>query len=143
MRVSEVLASKGSDAIFTIRPDASIRELLDVLADHNVGAMIVSEDGESMVGIVSERDVVRKLRDVENARDVTVASIMTSDVQVAGPDDSFGSLLLAMTQHRIRHIPVIDDGKLIGVLSIGDAVKHRMDQLEFERDQLNKYVSGG
>ena len=143
MRVSEVLASKGSDAIFTIRPDASIRELLDVLADHNVGAMIVSEDGESMVGIVSERDVVRKLRDVENARDVTVASIMTSDVQVAGPDDSFGSLLLAMTQHRIRHIPVIDDGKLIGVLSIGDAVKHRMDQLEFERDQLNKYASGG
>ena len=143
MRVSEVLASKGSDAIFTIRPDASIRELLDVLADHNVGAMIVSEDGESMVGIVSERDVVRKLRDVENARDVTVASIMTSDVQVAGPDDSFGSLLLAMTQHRIRHIPVIDDGKLIGVLNIGDAIKHRMDQLEFERDQLNKYVSGG
>ena len=97
MRVSEVLASKGSDAIFTIRPDASIRELLDVLADHNVGAMIVSEDGESMVGIVSERDVVRKLRDVENARDVTVASIMTSDVQVAGPDDSFGSLPVSYT----------------------------------------------
>ena len=143
MRVSDVLASKGSDAIFTIRPEASIRELLDVLADRNVGAMVVSHDGESMIGIVSERDVVRKLRDVDNARDVTVASIMTTDVQVAGPDDSFKSLMIAMTEHRVRHIPVLDNGRLVGVLSIGDAVKHRMEQLEFERDQLNKYVSGG
>ena len=143
MRVSEVLASKGSNAIFTISPDASIRELLDVLADRNVGAMVMSDDGETMIGIVSERDVVRKLRDVDNARDVTVASIMTTDVQVAGPEDSFTSLMLAMTEHRVRHIPVLDDGRLVGVLSIGDAVKHRMEQLEFERDQLNKYVSGG
>lgn len=143
MRVSDVLASKGSDAIFTIRPEASIRELLDVLADRNVGAMVVSDDGETMIGIVSERDVVRKLRDVDNARDVTVASIMTTDVQVAAPDDSFKSLMIAMTEHRVRHIPVLDDGRLVGVLSIGDAVKHRMEQLEFERDQLNKYVSGG
>ncbi|MDR7086377.1 CBS domain-containing protein [Aeromicrobium panaciterrae] len=143
MRVSDVLASKGSDAIYTIKPEASIRELLDVLADRNIGAMVVSDDGETMIGIVSERDVVRKLRDVENARDVTVASIMTTDVQVAGPDDSFKSLMIAMTEHRVRHIPVLDDGRLVGVLSIGDAVKHRMEQLEFERDQLNKYVSGG
>ncbi len=143
MRVSDVLASKGSDAIFTIRPDASIRELLDMLADHNIGAMVVSDDGESMIGIVSERDVVRKLRDVENARDMTVADIMTTDVRVCAPDDSFGSLMLVMTEHRVRHVPVIDDGRLVGVLSIGDAVKHRMEQLEFERDQLNKYVSGG
>jgi CBS domain-containing protein len=143
MRVSDVLASKGSNAIFTIPPEASIRELLDALAERNVGAMVVSDDGETMIGIVSERDVVRKLRDVENARDVTVASIMTTDVEVAGPDDSFGSLMFAMTEHRVRHIPVIDDGRVIGVLSIGDAVKYRMDQLEFERDQLNKYVSGG
>ncbi len=143
MRVSDVLASKGSDAIFTISPEASIRELLDVLAERNVGAMVVSDDGESMIGIVSERDVVRKLRDVDNARDVTVASIMTTDVQVAAPDDSFKSLMIAMTEHRVRHIPVLDDGRLVGVLSIGDAVKHRMEQLEFERDQLNKYVSGG
>lgn len=143
MRVSDVLASKGSDAIFTIRPDASIRELLDVLAERNVGAMVVSDDGETMIGIVSERDVVRKLRDVDNARDVTVASIMTTDVRVAEPEDSFKSLMIAMTEHRVRHIPVLENGRLVGVLSIGDAVKHRMDQLEFERDQLNKYVTGG
>ncbi len=68
---------------------------------------------------------------------------MTTDVQVAEPDDSFESLMIAMTEHRVRHIPVLDDGRLVGVLSIGDAVKHRMEQLEFERDQLNKYVTGG
>ncbi len=143
MRVSDVLASKGSDAIFTIRPDASIRELLDQLAERNIGAMVVSDDGESMIGIVSERDVVRKLRDVENARDMTVADIMTTDVRVCAPEDPFGTLMVVMTEHRVRHIPVIDEGKLVGVVSIGDAVKHRMEQLEFERDQLNKYVSGG
>lgn len=143
MRVSDVLASKGNDAIFTITPEASIRELLDEFAERNVGAMVVSDDGVTMIGIVSERDVVRKLRDVDNARDVTVATIMTTDVQVAAPDDSFKSLMIAMTEHRVRHIPVLDGGRLVGVLSIGDAVKVRMDQLEFERDQLNKYVSGG
>ncbi|MEO7117423.1 MAG: CBS domain-containing protein [Candidatus Limnocylindrales bacterium] len=143
MRVRDVLASKGSDAVFTISPESSVGELLDVLAEHNVGALVVSDDGHTMLGIVSERDIVRKLRTAENARDMTVGSIMTTDVRVCGPDDSFGSLMLIMTEHRIRHVPVLDDGDLVGVLSIGDAVKHRMEQLEFERDQLNKYVSGG
>ena len=143
MRVSDVLASKGSDAVFTILPEASIRELLDVLAERNIGAVVVSDDGETMLGIVSERDIVRKLRDVENAREMPVTSIMTTDVQVCSPEDSFGSLMLVMTEHRVRHVPVLDEGKLVGVLSIGDAVKYRTDQLEFERDQLNKYVAGG
>jgi len=143
MRVSDVLASKGSGAVFTIGPDASIRELLDVLAERNIGAVVVSEDGHTMLGIVSERDIVRKLRDVDNARDMPVTSIMTTDVRVCSPEDSFGSLMLVMTEHRVRHVPVLDDGELVGVLSIGDAVKYRTDQLEFERDQLNKYVAGG
>jgi CBS domain-containing protein len=143
MRVSDVLASKGSGAVFTIRPDASVRELLDLLAERNVGAMVVSDDGHTMLGIVSERDIVRKLRDADNARDMTVDSIMTTDVRVCSPDDSFTSLMQVMTEHRVRHVPVLDDGELVGVLSIGDAVKQRMEQLEFERDQLNKYVAGG
>jgi CBS domain-containing protein len=143
MRVSDVLASKGSGAVFTIRPEASVRELLDQLAERNVGAMIVSNDGHTMIGIVSERDIVRKLRDADNARDMTVESIMTTDVRVSAPSDSFKSLMQLMTEHRVRHVPVLDDGELVGMLSIGDAVKHRMEQLEFERDQLNKYVAGG
>lgn len=143
MRVSDVLASKGSDVVHTISPEATVRELMDRLADHNVGALVVSSDGTSMLGIVSERDIVRKLRGVPDARDTTVAEIMTSDVRVCAPEDSFGGLMAIMTEHRIRHVPVLDDDRLVGVLSIGDAVKHRMEQLEFERDQLTSYVAGG
>ncbi|MET1038270.1 MAG: CBS domain-containing protein [Aeromicrobium sp.] len=143
MRVHDVLASKGSTAIHSISPDATVRELLDVLADRNIGALIVSSDGDTMLGIVSERDIVRKLRDAENALDMAVADIMTTEVRVCSPDDSFGELMAVMTEHRVRHVPVIDDGRLVGVLSIGDAVKHRMEQLEFERDQLSNYVAGG
>ena len=143
MRVHDVLTSKGSTEVFTIAPTVTVRELLDVLADRDIGALVVSDDGAQMLGIVSERDVVRKLRDVENARDALVADIMTTDVRVCSPDDPFTELLAIMTQHRVRHVPVLDDGALVGVLSIGDAVKHRMEQLEFERDQLTSYVAGG
>ncbi|MCW2840549.1 MAG: histidine kinase [Aeromicrobium sp.] len=143
MRVHDVLASKGSDAVHTIAPDATVRDLLEVLAERNIGALIVSSDGATMLGIVSERDIVRKLRDTENARDMAVADIMTTDVRVCSPEDSFGDLMALMTEHRVRHVPVLDEGRLVGVLSIGDAVKHRMEQLEFERDQLNNYVAGG
>ncbi|MET0447237.1 MAG: CBS domain-containing protein [Aeromicrobium sp.] len=143
MRVHDVLASKGDGAIHTITPEATVRELLEVLADRNIGALIVSSDGTTMLGIVSERDIVRKLRDTENARDMAVADIMTSDVRVCSPTDSFGELMAIMTEHRVRHVPVLDDGRLVGLLSIGDAVKHRMEQLEFERDQLSNYVAGG
>ena len=143
MRVHDVLASKGSTEVFTIAPTVTVRELLDVLADRDIGALVVSDDGDQMLGIVSERDVVRKLRDVENARDMAVADIMTTDVRVCSPDDEFTALMAIMTRHRVRHVPVLDDGRLVGVLSIGDAVKHRMEQLEFERDQLTSYVAGG
>ena len=143
MRVSDVLTSKGSETVFTIGPDATMAELLDALAEHNVGALVVSDDGNTLLGIVSERDVVRKIRRFDQPNEVTVQEIMTTDVRVCAPDDSFGTLMSIMTEHRIRHVPVLDDGSLVGVLSIGDAVKQRMDQLEFERDQLNNYVSRG
>lgn len=143
MRVSDVLWSKGSATVHTITPDATVSDLLDAFATHDVGALVVSEDGATMAGIVSERDVVRKLRDVPDARSASVASIMTTDVLTCSPDDSFASLMATMTEHRVRHVPVVVDGRLAGVLSIGDAVKHRMEQLEFERDQLSSYVAGG
>lgn len=143
MRVHDVLTSKGSTEVHTISPAATVRELLHVLAERDIGALIVSDDGIAMLGIVSERDVVRKLRDVDGARSRVVSDIMTTDVRVCSPDDSFGDLMAVMTEHRVRHVPVLDDGRLVGVLSIGDAVKHRMQQLEFERDQLTSYVAGG
>ncbi len=140
MRVRDVLSAKGSTDVYTISPDATVTELLDTLAELNVGALVVSADGSTLLGIVSERDIVRKLRGVDQPRQVTVDRIMTTDVQTASPDDSFGSLMSAMTEHRVRHIPVVEDDRVIGLLSIGDAVKFRMDQLEFERDQLESYV---
>ena len=143
MRVSDVLSSKGSATIYTIRPEATMSELLDALAEHNVGALVVSNDGTTMLGIVSERDVVRKIRDFDDLKSVTVEQIMTSDVRVCAPEDTYGTLMSIMTEHRVRHVPVLDGEQLVGVLSIGDAVKQRMDQLEFERDQLNNYVSRG
>ena len=143
MRVHDVLTSKGSTEVYTIAPDATVGQLLDTMAELDVGALVVSDDGTSMLGIVSERDIVRKLRDVDDARSRPVSDIMTTDVRVCAPDDSFAGLMATMTEHRVRHVPVRDGDRLVGVLSIGDAVKHRMEQLEFERDQLSSYVAGG
>ncbi|EFQ82961.1 CBS domain protein [Aeromicrobium marinum DSM 15272] len=140
MRVRDIMTTKGSDVVHTISPEASVRELLDLLAEHDIGALVVSTDGDRLAGIVSERDVVRKLRGVPDPNAATVATIMTAEVITCGPDDSAGSLMAIMTQRRVRHVPVVDDGHLVGILSVGDAVKHRMDQLEFERDQLTSYL---
>src|SRR5699024_503845 len=118
-------------------------DLLDDLAEHNVGALVVSTDGESMLGIVSERDVVRKLRGLGSPREHTVGDIMTSDVFTCGPYDSLAQLLELSTEPRIRHIPWLDEGKLVGALSTGAAAKLRMEQLKFERDQLSEYVASG
>jgi CBS domain-containing protein len=142
MRITDVLESKGSAAVATIRPDATVRDLLAELAAHNVGALVVSEDGRRPAGIVSERDVVRRLDEDEAVLDGPVSAIMTSAIQVCDPEDSLDSLMALMTEHRVRHVPVVRDGELVGIVSIGDAVKVRLSQLEFERDQLNKYVAG-
>jgi CBS domain-containing protein len=142
MLVHEILSSKESDVVFTIRPNATVNQLLDALAEHNVGALVVSNDGTTLLGIVSERDIVRKLRDVGEPREALVQDIMTTDVHVCSPQDNLGDLMGVMTQYRVRHVPVMEGETLVGVLSIGDAVKSRMDQLEFERDQLTHYLHG-
>ena len=142
MRIREVLRSKGS-AVFTISPEAAIAELLDVLAQHNVGALVVSADGTTVAGIVSERDVVRHLQDrgAEILGDA-VSSIMTSTVTTCGEQDTVEDLMREMTNRRIRHIPVLRDGALIGVISIGDMVKSRIGELEYERSNLIGYIAG-
>jgi len=142
LRINDVLQSKGSSTVITIAPDATIRELVALLAEHNIGAVVVSEDGAVPAGIVSERDVVRRITDPGGVLDLPVSSIMTSDVRVCEPGDLLDDLMLLMTEHRIRHVPVLDDGMLIGLVSIGDAVKVRMRELEYERDRLNDYVTG-
>ncbi|MEG9224789.1 CBS domain-containing protein [Aeromicrobium sp. Sec7.5] len=142
MRVKDVLTSKGSRAVHTIEPGATVAVLLDRLAEHDVGALVVSTDGTHVVGIVSERDVVRKLRGVDDPGSATVDAIMVTEVVTCGLDDSADALMTLMTRRRVRHVPVVEGGELVGLLSVGDAVKQRMDALEFERDQLSSYVQG-
>lgn len=143
MRVRDILEAKEKSAIHWVSPETSIEKLLEKLAEHNVGALIVSPDGKSVAGIVSERDVVRKLIGPDVNQHTLVSAIMTKaeSLHTASPDDTFLSLTELMTEKRIRHVPIVDESGLVGVLSIGDVVKHRMRQLEFERDQLNSYVT--
>ncbi|MDH2415327.1 CBS domain-containing protein [Nocardioides sp. CER19] len=141
MHISEVLARKPSGAVVTVTPETTIRQLLGVLAEHNIGACVVYAD-DAIQGIVSERDIVRRLHAdgpavaVENS----VGAIMTTEVTVCSPADAVEEILGVMTERRIRHLPVVEHGELLGIVSIGDLVKHRIDQLTFERDQLEGYV---
>ena len=140
MKIREVLAGKALHDVVTIRPDATVRELLALLAQHNIGAAVVSSDGASVDGIVSERDVVRRLNEDDAGLGDTVAQIMTSDVHTCESSSSLDEVRKTMTEGRFRHLPVCDDGRLVGVISIGDVVKAYIDQVEFERDQLDSYV---
>jgi CBS domain-containing protein len=139
MRISDVLRSKSS-ALVTLSPDATVRDLIDLLAEHNIGAVIVGDDANPVAGIVSERDVVRGLVSGTTILESLVADIMTTTVKTAAPSDSVDDLMRIMTEHRIRHVPVVVDGQLKGIVSIGDVVKSRIGELEFERDQLESYV---
>jgi len=140
MKIKEVLGGKSSQDVVTITPDASVRDLLALLADRNIGAVIVSDDGTSVDGIVSERDVVRKLNGHDEVLDSPVAEIMTRVVHTVALEDGLEGTRRMMTEHRIRHLPVVGGGRLTGIISIGDVVKHRIGELEFERDQLDHYV---
>ena len=140
MKISDVLKLKQGQDVITIGPDATVRDLLALLGEHNIGAVIVSGDGTAVDGIVSERDVVRKLDGNDAILGAAVQEIMTAVVHTCEPGADVDELMAQMTEHRIRHVPVVTDGDLVGVISIGDVVKSRINQLEFERDQLDSYV---
>ncbi len=140
MRIREVVAAKPDHTVVTVSPGATVRELVTLLAEHNVGALVVSADGTTVDGIVSERDVVRRLHSEPDVLSATVESIMTGSVHTCGPDDTLDDMMSEMTERRIRHVPVCDEDRLVGIISIGDVVKHKIQVLEFERDQLDSYV---
>ena len=140
MRIHQVLASKPSHDVVTVSPDATVRELVAMLSEHNIGALVVSVDGSSVDGIVSERDVVRRLHRDDAVLDAPVSSIMSVDVATCEGSDTVNDLMQLMTEGRFRHVPVVDGGRLTGIVSIGDVVKSRMSELQFERDQLDSYV---
>lgn len=142
MRISDVLKNKGA-GVLTIAPDTTVSDLLTGLVTRNVGAMVVTgPDGP--VGIVSERDILRKLHEYGPALlGRTVADIMTAEIITCTPDDPVDSLAGLMTTNRVRHVPVIADGQLVGIVSIGDVVKTRMEELQIQQEQLEAYITQG
>ncbi|MFI5719108.1 CBS domain-containing protein [Nocardia sp. NPDC051750] len=143
MRIAEILNTKGS-AVVTVRPETDIRALLALLAEQNIGAAVVSPDGNRIAGIVSERDIVRALhRYGTTLLESPVARIMTTAVRTCTPDDRVDGLRGIMTEHRVRHLPVVDNGRLAGIVSIGDVVKSALSELTTEREQLVEYLQGG
>ncbi|MDR3662393.1 MAG: CBS domain-containing protein [Mycobacterium sp.] len=142
MRIADVLSNKGA-AVTTIAPEATVSQLLAGLAALNIGAMVVvGPDG--LIGIVSERDVVRKLHERGGSLlGQPVSEIMTTVVRTCTPRDTVDHLAVLMTQNRVRHVPVLDDGRLIGIVSIGDVVKTRMEELETGQQQLQDYITQG
>ena len=143
MHISQLLRRKGAD-VATVDATASVRTALALLAEHEVGALVVSADGRSVDGIVSERDVVRALHE-RGAGLLTdpVSSVMTAQVHTCVPTAGVEELARTMTEHRVRHVPVVEHGALLGIVSIGDVVKARLDQLEEERAQLVDYIQTG
>ncbi len=141
MRIAGLLQAKGS-AVHTVAPGASVAEAVALLCGHGVGALVVSADGVHIDGIVSERDVVRRLNVLRGALvDEPVTAIMSAEVHTAHPEDELDSLMALMTERRVRHVPVVDDeGALVGIVSIGDVVKSRIDELEKDRNQLVDYI---
>ena len=143
MQLSTIIAAKGG-FVATIQPDATVGDLVAMLAEHGVGALVVSADGRSITGIVSERDVVRAMTHGAEALSRPVASIMTTHVFCAPPEAHIDELMHVMTEKRVRHIPVTDsDGVLLGIVSIGDVVKSRLGELEGERAALLEYITKG
>ena len=142
MRISDVLRVKGAQVV-TVTPDTTVRRLLAVLAEHGIGAVVVSGNGTSVDGIASERDIVRALAKRGAAvMSEAITAIYTAQVYTVTPDTPLEEVGRMMTEHRIRHAPVVIDGALRGIVSIGDVVKNRIDELETERAHLTDYITG-
>ncbi len=142
MNVDAILKVKG-DAVVTIAPTASIAEAVTALCQHRIGALVVSASGREPLGILSERDILHALgANGAGALDRRVEDLMTKTVVTCGPQDRVADLMALMTERRIRHIPVLRNGKLAGIVSIGDVVKNRLDEIELETTSLKAYVAG-
>lgn len=140
MKLEDVIRSKGNSVV-TISPTATVAELVSLMADSNIGAVVVSSDGRHISGIISERDVVRGLAGAgQGLLESTVADLMTGDVVVGHLEDRIEDTAHTMTHKRVRHIPIEVDGELAAIVSIGDVVKYRIDQLTDERNHLLGYL---
>jgi CBS domain-containing protein len=142
MKVRTMIAQKG-ERVLTIQANATIANAVEILHAEKIGALVVSDDGVGVEGILSERDVVRGLqKHGAGLLDKPVSSFMTAPVKTCGMADDIQDIMSQMTRSRIRHLPVVEDGKLRGMISIGDVVKNRLEELEAEANALRDYVTG-
>ncbi len=142
MKVETILKSKGN-IVATIRPEATISTVLHRLKLEGIGALVVSDDGVSIGGIISERDIVRGLTDHgPDLLEFRVSEVMTHSVKTCKPEDTIKEVMKEMTRSRIRHLPVVIDGRMCGIISIGDVVKNRMEEVEMEATVLRDYIVG-
>ena len=142
MRISDVLRAKGTRVV-TVTPDTKVRRLLAVLAEHRIGAVVVSHDGASVDGIASERDIVRAFAKRGAAvMSEAITAIYTAEVHTVTPETQLEDVMRMMTEQRVRHAPVVADGGLRGIVSLGDVVKNRIGELETERAALTDYIRG-
>ena len=141
MAVAHILRQKGSDVV-TVSPSDTVQAIVDTLATHRIGAVIVVDATGAISGIVSERDVVRALSgDAAGIMQKTAGEIMTAKVRTCSPADSEQELMQLMTENRIRHLPVVVNGRLAGMISIGDVVKLRMESIEREAEEMKSYIA--
>ena len=141
MAVAHILRQKGSDVI-TVSPADSVQKIVDTLTRHRIGAVVVVAADGCIAGIVSERDVVRAMvGDVAGVASMTAKDIMTAKVRTCSPTDSEAELMQMMTESRIRHLPVVANGRVTGMISIGDVVKLRIESMEAEADQMKTYIA--
>jgi CBS domain-containing protein len=135
MKVSTILATKKPQVI-TIQPQQPVREAIALYRRYNIGALIVLDENQKLVGILSERDIIRELLETANIIETPVAALMTTKVIVGVPQDSLMSVMNTMTENRFRHLPIMEDDILIGMISIGDVIKAQRDQYRGEIDTL-------
>ena len=140
--IAQILKSKPDAAVQTIAPTATVFDALTLMADKNIGALVVTE-GEQVVGIITERDYARKvILMARSSKETTVRDIMTSSVMYVRPDHTNEECMVLMTENRLRHLPVVVSGKLVGLISIGDLVKDIISEQQFIIEQLEHYITG-
>ena len=144
MTVSRILGNKKGDRIYTCKQDETVESLTRILAEHRIGVILIVDDTGGLAGIVSERDIVRSIAsDGAKALKKPASDVMTSKVFTCSPSDAVTRLMGLMTENRIRHLPVVVDGKIEGVISIGDVVKARIEAAEREAAEMAQYISSG
>lgn len=141
MQIKNILAKKGMNVI-TIRPDQTLRDVVALLAKHKIGVLVVVDASGKPAGIISERDIIRVADQNENFFKTRIDTVMTKDVVVGSPDDDLKSVQQTMTQRKFRHLPVMEQGKLIGIISIGDVVKAIVEEYQGEIETLQTQITG-